>query len=117
MKGQSNTVEEARATIKAIKDEITAFECSATICTKTIDWGSKSRGQGKRSGHMVTGSMSAAPTGVKTYQGIDLGRYIETDKEREDLKWLRDTYRRVAYDRARQFGCNHIESMVYAYTS
>ena len=109
------SIAEARTKIQKLKSKIDSFKCKPEICSKQIDWGPKKKGQGKRVGHMVTGSMSAAPCGIKTYYGIDLSKYITTKKERENIKNLSEVYRRVAYDRARQFGCNHIEAMVYAY--
>jgi hypothetical protein len=47
-------------------EELIALQRSAVYVQRFEDWGT-SRGQGKRSGGMVVGGMSAAPTGIKSY--------------------------------------------------
>lgn len=47
-------------------EEIITLQRSAVYVQRLEDWGT-SRGQGKRSGGMVRGGMSAAPTGIRSY--------------------------------------------------
>lgn len=113
MIGISQTIPEARKLIDAQRSEIDAFECSVPQTYKEIDWGPKSRGQGKRNGHMVQGSMSDAPHGIKRYYCTDMSKYRDDFNNDYPIKFLE---RPEYYYRAREFGCNHIEALYYAIT-
>ena len=111
--GLSKNVQEARELIPTIRKAIESFDVDFPILTKEIDWGRKKRGQGRRSGGMVTGSMSAAPVGIKKYTCIDMSKYA-SDWEGVDNRPSFDGNQSARYYTAREFGCNKIEAAVYA---
>ena|SRR6185503_4600305 len=112
--GSSTTIPEARTLIRKLRDTISMYEPVLKFATLTLDWGPRQRGQGRRSGHMVKGSMSDAPRGKKTYTTVSLEDYINQNiNNPDDFKYL-DQPQRYAYVQARQFGCNHIEAMCFA---
>ncbi|ENJ9653519.1 hypothetical protein AB2T14_001127 [Clostridium botulinum] len=80
-----------------------------------IDWGDK-RTQGKRVGGMVLGSMSDAPKGVKTYTDL-LGNIPEYKTDKKSFVSLRYEYRQIWYLRAREYGLNHKQALIYAVAS
>ena len=99
-------------TIRKLIDE---FTCDIPECSHQIDWGPKKRGQGKRSGGTIKGSMSAAPNGIKTYYGIDNSKY-KNDFIDDQYRLVRELWQLARYYKSREFGCNHIESLYYAIT-
>lgn len=108
--GKSKTVKEAVNLIKEIESDIDQFDYDVTIKYRTIDWGTKKRGQGKRIGcSMVIGNPDA-PTGIKEYPYVDLSEY---DECKDDFRYL-TANRAIRYVIARKFGCNHIEARCYA---
>lgn len=76
----------------------------------TVDWG-HTRGQGKRSGGMVLGGMSAAVRGKKVY--IDLFHDLPEDEAKEI--GLCNSWTQKYYLIARGYGWDHGISMVIAY--
>jgi hypothetical protein len=78
---------------------------------RSIDWG-RPRSQGKRSGGMVKGSMSAALRGVKIYRGfnyfINLPDY---EQIKPDIKFIHSPYR---YKKARDYGLDHEIARVFS---
>jgi len=100
-----------RAKVKQIQSQIDNFECEIKIANIQIDWGQQKR-QGKRIGNTIIGSMSNAPSGITTYQSVGLSEYHTEDTE-QDLRNL-NGIQTCKYYRARKFGCNHIEAMVYS---
>lgn len=99
-----------RLNVNELRNSVDNFECNINQCKYQIDWGPKKRGQGRRSGGTIVGSMSAVPVGVKTYYGIDYSEYIE---HKDDIKNL-ELYQVAKYIKARKFGLTHWESMYYA---
>lgn len=111
--GKSICVKDARDILPSIIKFIDEFNCDIPTTKTFIDWGKKSRGQGKRSGSMIMGGMSAAPVGIKTYFGVDLSKY--SNDFNGDMEWASgDGSRRARYYKAREFGCNEIEARLYA---
>ncbi len=111
--GKSKDVKQAREILKLVIEKLDAFNCSPPTITSTINWGPKKRGQGKRSGGTIKGSMSAAPYGIKTYFGVDISEYLNDFAG--DMKWLLGNGCRMCrYYKARKFGCNQIEARLYA---
>jgi hypothetical protein len=114
MKHSKEDLEKAREKVAEIYKDIKKLpivnlpqvECS-------VDWGSPKR-QGKRSGHMVMGSMSAMIRGETKYQGIDYSKYA-IDEFEEDFRLICKDAKIFFYATAREYGLSHIESMVYAY--
>ena len=109
--------ESRRNHVKSVISEIDEIEVDLKICETEIDWGS-SRGQGKRVGSSVKGSMSdISIRGVKKYQGIDMGEFVK-DETRGDIKLLlRDGVSGWVcslYMKARKFGLDHWSSMYFA---
>lgn len=97
----------------SLEEYKTAIENSSfETAYREIDWGAKSRGQGKRTGHTVKGSMSAAPVGIKRYEyvKIDIPDYEEV---KDDFKY-RDGNEIARYMKSRNAGFTHRESMFYA---
>lgn len=80
--------------------------------TYTVNWGSRPRGQGKRSGGMIRGAMSDCPTGEKEYINY-FGNIPEAQTNPEDFR-LMDVFTTVHYLKAREFGLNHNQAMVFA---
>lgn len=105
--------EQEREHIKAIRQQIDAYQCDIPETRTVIDWGPKARGQGKRSGgHTVKGSMSAAPVGKKTYYGVDLKEYWN-EETKESLRYMGGN-EAARYIKATKFGCTHIEAKIYS---
>lgn len=111
--GKSKDVQEAKMIISEHKNLIDSFNCKIPEISKQIDWGTKKKGQGRRSGDTILGSMSAAPYGIKTYYGVDISKYL-SDWPFEVFKYL-DNHERARYYKAREYGCNKIEARLYAY--
>jgi len=112
--GSSINVTEAKIVLSEFRDKIDASSCTIPDCVSTIDWGAMPRGQGKRSGGMVKGSMSGAPRGIKKYFGIDMSKYME---DWELTVWrTMNINEKARYYKAREFGCNKIEARLYAIT-
>ena len=80
--------------------------------TYTIDWGNPNQ-QGKRSGKMVTGGMSDAPKGKKTYIDL-LGNIPEKQTNPDDFRGL-TTIDKIDYLHAREYGLGHEKAMDYMY--
>lgn len=113
--GLSKDVPEAKQLLLIIRKQIDDFHCVVPYSKTTIDWGSKKRGQGRRCGSMVMGSMSAAPSGLKTYYGVNMSKY--KNDWNGDLSWFYgDNSRKSRYYKAREFGLNEIEARLYAVT-
>lgn len=111
--GKSISVKEAKEIIPIISTFIDSFNCDIPTIKTVIDWGAKKRGQGKRIGNTIMGGMSAAPVGLKTYYGVDLSKY--SNDFNGNMEWANgDGSRRTRYYKAREFGCNEIESRVYS---
>lgn len=80
---------------------------------RTVDWGPRQRGQGKRIGAgMVIGSMSDAPTGIKTY--------FDRTANLPDIEVVRPDISILDYDmvtlylKARSAGYSHLESFRFS---
>lgn len=112
--GKSQNIQEARALIIAINQDIFDAGVRAKTAITEIDWGPMKRGQGKRVGHMVTGSMSGAPRGVKKYYGIDLSDYSDDLKNDPTFTKFSNSGESERYAMARMYGCNHIEARFFA---
>lgn len=111
--GKSTCVKDAKDILPSIIKFVDEFKCDIPTTQTVINWGAKSRGQGKRSGNMIMGGVSAAPVGLKTYYGVDLTKY-ENDFN-GNMEWsYGDGSRRARYYKAREFGCNEIEARLYA---
>jgi len=113
--GASLSVDDAKILMQSIKTNIDQWN-SGRIPTSVsyIDWGSKKRGQGRRSGSTILGSMSAARYGIVKYVGVDFRKY-KADWNGEIMKLLSyDGSRMSRYYKAREFGCNQIEARLYA---
>lgn len=110
--GTSKSVEEAKVLINTIRKELDNFNCSPPSTKTVIDWGAKARGQGKRCGHMVMGSMSDAPSGKKVYCGIDISKYKNDWDGIQNCRF--DGHQSCRYYKAREYGCNQIEARYYA---
>ena len=79
-----------------------------------IDWGTgKERGQGKRSGGMVTGGMGDAPKGKKAYPNW-YGNLPDYESIKGDVEILND-FERNRYLRARSADYGHDKAMEYAF--
>jgi len=113
--GESNSVDDARVLMDIIRPELDGADCDVPLVKMQIDWGPRSKGQGRRSGHMVHGSMSAAPGGVKTYLGVDTSKY-KADWGGKLHELITDGHELCRYFKAREFGCNEIEARYYAIT-
>lgn len=111
--GKSETVEDAKKVMFPLYDRIDNFDADVKIGHTNIDWGPMKRGQGRRSGYMVQGSMSGAPRGIKSYPYVDWSMYPEVADDISHMK-LFTSGEAERYVRARQFGANHIEAKVYA---
>jgi len=108
--GRSKTKEDALIVIKAHCGAIRNFNHDIELIHKKIHWGVP-KGQGKRSGGMVKGGMCTI-MGTETYEGIDLSDYEELKKE---PVFKRMTFlQKYLYVVAFKYGCNHIESMMFA---
>lgn len=95
----------------SLSDALDKFPPTVT----TVDWGTSTRGQGKRRGGMVMGAMSAAPRGVKKYVNI-FGGLPDYKQHETDLGGLSDFGAvRSIYLRGRAVGLNHSQAMVLAY--
>lgn len=82
---------------------------------RTVDWGTSNRGQGKRSGGMVAGAMSAAPKGIKHYTNI-FGGLPDYEEHKLELGTLPEFGGvRSIYMRGRAVGLKHAQAMVLAY--
>lgn len=81
--------------------EIDSFDCKIPEISTQIDWGAKKRGQGRRSGGTILGSMSAAPYGIKTYYSVDISKYLK-DWPSEVFKYLNNP-ERARYYKAREY--------------
>ncbi|NEZ72088.1 hypothetical protein EXM36_17070 [Clostridium botulinum] len=80
-----------------------------------IDWGD-TRAQGKRVGGMVLGAMSSGPKGVQTYTNL-LGNIPEYKTNKKSFISLRDEHRQIWYLKAREYGLNHKQALIYAVAS
>ena len=98
---------------EAIDDFYDAHASEAPMATMKIDWGGPGRGQGKRSGGMIKGSMSS-PLYVRTYCCVDLSEFKDDFKDRHEWRILDEANRRWKYYAARKFGLSHWPSMYYA---
>jgi hypothetical protein len=106
----------AHIRIPQIAEEIGKVQSEPPIITKIIDWGTN-RGQGKRSGNMVKGSMACIDLrGKKSYEAIDMSKYWREDLK-SDFRILASGLPRLSflYWKAREFGTTHLEAMVYAF--
>lgn len=110
----SKEIKDARAYVELHREEIDTFECVIPEKVRIIDWGPKHRGQGRRSGGMILGSMSAAPVGIKKYYSIDNSKYVADVKAGPSP--IMDGHQTMRYYKAREFGCSHIQACVYAVT-
>ncbi len=79
--------------------------------SKTIDWGSR-KGQGKRTGSTIQGSMSAMIQGKQTYRGIKLD-VPDYEKVKSDFTG-RNTSELYFYMTSRKAGFDHRSSMIFA---
>jgi hypothetical protein len=80
--------------------------------SRQVDWGPRQRGQGKRlGGGMVAGSMSDAPTGIKTYSNL-LGSIPEYKNNSEDFRGF-SQFDQIQYLKAREYGLNHNQAILY----
>ena len=79
----------------------------------TVDWGNTRRGQGKRAGGMVLGSMSDAPRGRRTYLEQVPN---ESPEARHEVNML-DDWERQVYLRARSAGLPHVAAECVAWAS
>lgn len=81
---------------------------------EVVDWGQPERGQGRRSGGMVKGSMSNAPRGVKLYTSL-IAKLPERDHD--DLKgfgiWGLGS--QLSYVRARAGGYSHEAAIAFVH--
>ena len=77
-----------------------------------IDWGGVRRGQGRRSGGMVKGSMSS-PLYVREYQYLDLSEYVDDLRSEITARASKHmtTREEMLYYSARKYGLNNIEAM------
>lgn len=76
-----------------------------------VDWGQQ-RGQGKRSGSMVKGSMGINLRGVQRYQSVKID-VPDLDIIKQDLR-RRPLHELFRYQKARNAGFNHNIAMIYA---
>jgi len=83
------------------------------VSIETVDWGSRARGQGKRSGGMAVGAMSDAPIGKKKYGNI-FAKLPDYDKIRDEVHGIEITGR-AQYTKARDAGFDHDTSLFHAY--
>lgn len=82
---------------------------------RTVDWGTSTRGQGKRRGGMVMGAMSAAPKGVKKYVNI-FGGLPDFEQHKDELGLMPDFGAvRSIYLRGRAVGLNHAQASLLSY--
>ena len=103
----------ARVKVSAIYKEIKPTEIPKAVTT--LDWGS-TRGQGKRVGYMVKGSMGAGGlSGSTKYYGLDISKYYD-EKYKDDFRhMLRTPSSEIFhYYDGREYGLNHIEALTYA---
>ena len=109
-KWSKDELEDARTTVRSVHKKIKNSPMPSV--TKTVDWGS-TRGQGKRSGHMVKGGMGAGGlSGATEYSGVDYSKYFDK-KYIDDFKLL-GTDKIQWYWNAREHGLSHLEGMIYA---
>lgn len=79
------------------------------------DWGS-GRGQGRRSGGQIKGSMSDAPKGRKTYTTLDKEKLGITSQQVNEIGILDDQYgTKERYLQGRAIGLNHDQAMGISY--
>jgi hypothetical protein len=106
-------LKKARKKVAEVKEEIDKLELvTLPVAVKTVDWG-QPKAQGKRNGHMVKGSMAAMIKGDTNYYGVDFSKYFIKEFA-EDFLLINDNARIFFYATAREYGLNHIESMIYA---
>ena len=82
---------------------------------KTVDWGPRPRGQGKRNGGMIMGAMSDAPTGKKSYVDYAKTFNLSKDQAEEVGYWGYSHPAFHIYWRARASGLNHDAAMLEGY--
>lgn len=84
------------------------------VAYREIDWGNSMRWQGKRSGGMVRGAMSADIRGIRKYPYIVIN-IPDYDTVKDDLKALSfDRVEMRRYQKARNAEFNHRIAAIYA---
>jgi hypothetical protein len=108
----------AKSSVKVPKNRLFGyFMQKAQVPTKSIDWGSRSRKQGKRiGGGMVIGGMSAAPVGIRIRPDYSRARGL-TRTARNEISIMPDEHKKVVIgamqrgwrtNRALRFAFSHL---------
>lgn len=94
--------------------KILGFMDRARVPSRQVDWGPRSRKQGKRiGGGMIIGSMSAAPTGIRKYPDYQKAKGV-TRKTWEEIRPMPDEYKKAVIG-AIQSGWSANRALVAAY--
>ncbi|MCP4493229.1 MAG: ParB N-terminal domain-containing protein [Gammaproteobacteria bacterium] len=111
---KADTAERQADTKATIEKEILGTEPNYFVGSNRVDWGS-GRGRGKRVGKMVTGAMSDAPKGEKSYS-VPFSKLPDFKENEVEISGLR--YNEIAeYGKARSYGLDHEGAMIFVQRS